>query len=171
MTNKTSLVKPLLEILCEFFFSHHVRTMITVERLRVLDFIAHISPFKKTWSRWLPPRSIGQVTCCQSMIFPPLPRYKSIMRTDEWVSQSVSQSVDRREMYKLLLEALKPSQNPVYKSTGSRCGFMKWPNTKNTLPFPFFFSESSYVILDEIQRGMLTTIVLLYRFSLNLTEV
>ena len=58
------MIKPLLEILCEYFFrqvgdSNQVRTVITVRRLMVFEFIQvemiQVVTFKK---------SIGQVICC-----------------------------------------------------------------------------------------------------------
>ena len=73
--------------------------MITVERLRVVDFNAHIAlqvdmiQVVASKERWL--GDLLSETFGQSMIFSHLPRYKSIMRTDESVSQSVSQAVDR----------------------------------------------------------------------------
>ena len=88
MTNKASLVKPLLEILWESSFlsplvgdSHQVRTMITVERLRVFYFKAHITlqvdiiqvvASKERWPGDLLPETLYEFG--QNMIFPPLPR-------------------------------------------------------------------------------------------------
>ena len=70
-----------------------------VERLRVVDFNDHIAlqvdmiqvvAFKARC-----PGDMLLETLAHSMIFPPLPRYKSIMRTYKWMSESVSESVSR----------------------------------------------------------------------------